>query len=214
MSDPNIPNESGARELIALPDALRALPLAAPRLSAWPQLAATLNAQSRPARSLRRHSWRIPTVLAAGVVLAFAAFSLLRAPAPHDASMDVATKSGVPASSVHNATNDTHAMTSANAEDINTLQARSRALEHWLHDTSKASGPQSAQDLVASAEIEDMIGLVDVQLATPDANAALPLWHRRVALLEDLTTLRYSANLVQFESGFAANAATRATWNN
>jgi hypothetical protein len=33
---------------------------------------------------------------------------------------------------------------------------------------------------------------VDVELAAPRQIDALPLWQRRVALLEDLTTLRYS----------------------
>ena len=69
-----------------------------------------------------------------------------------------------------------------------------------------------------------MIGLVDVQLAAPDASddaAAMPLWRRRVALLEDLSILRYGANVMQFNNGLAAaglatdrNGATPVTWKN
>ena len=47
---------------------------------------------------------------------------------------------------------------------------------------------------MAAVEVEDLIGLVDVQLgATRDRTDALPLWRQRVALLEDLATIRGSA---------------------
>ena len=98
------------------------------------------------------------------------------------------------------------------------MQSRSHALEHWLRETGGDSAPQSAQDLAASAEIEDMIGMVDVQLADQsEDDASLPLWRRRVALLEDLTTLRYGANLNHFKAGLLASETTdarHATWNN
>jgi hypothetical protein len=44
---------------------------------------------------------------------------------------------------------------------------------------------------MAAVEVEDLIGLVDVQLggARTDADA-LPLWRQRVALLEDLAAIR------------------------
>ena len=48
--------------------------------------------------------------------------------------------------------------------------------------------------LMAAVEVEDLIGLIDVQLgAAHDRNDALPLWRQRVALLEDLATIRGSA---------------------
>lgn len=241
MSDPNLSNDLGARELIALPDALRALPVAVPSASAWPALAASLAAQrSRDSGlgtrdSALRHNRRyaLPAALAAAVVFAFAATVLLRMPGSHgmtaaNPTEPIATKSAAPASSVHNATNETNetnasTQTRTQTESLAALQARSHTLERWLHDTGKDSAPQSAQDLAAGAEIEDMIGLIDVQLSTSDASeetASLPLWLRRVALLEDLSTLRYGANLRQFKSGmFASEAAgdgrrAAATWNN
>ncbi|HEY8011462.1 MAG TPA: hypothetical protein VIE67_10755 [Rudaea sp.] len=237
MSDPNISNDLGARELIALPDALRALPVAAPSASAWPALAASLAAQrsrdsglgARDSAPRRIRRYALPAALAAAVALAFATTVLLRAPGPRGNSSDaLATKSVASASSVHNATNEANGtnastQTTLQTESFAALQARSHTLERWLHDTGKDSAPQSAQDLAAGAEIEDMIGLIDVQLSTSDASeetASLPLWRRRVALLEDLSTLRYGANLRQFKSGmFASEAAgdgrnASATWNN
>lgn len=228
MSDPNSSNQLGPRELITLPEQLRALPQVAPSASAWPELAAKLSSQPVPRITPRRRSWLVPAALAAGVVFAFATTALLQVPKPHNPGDSEATKNGAPASvsPAQTAKSDTTADAHGKAEDIAALQAHSRALEHWLHDTNNTSAPQSAQDLAASAEIEDMIGLVDVQLASPEAAAALPLWRRRVALLEDLATVRYSANLMQFKTGLAVNGVephagvpnrevvTPITWNN
>jgi hypothetical protein len=241
MSDAKLSNDLGARELIALPEALRALPVAAPSASAWPALASSLAAPAsrdsglgtRDSALRRNRRYALPAALAAAVVFAFAATVLLRTPGSRgitavNPTQPIATKSVTSASSVHNATNvanETNASTQTRAqtEGLAALQARSHALERWLHDTGKDSAPQSAQDLAAGAEIEDMIGLIDVQLSTTDASeqtASLPLWRRRVALLEDLSTLRYGANLRQFKSGmFASEAAgdghhASATWNN
>lgn len=217
----------GAGELnaaVSLGDALRALPQLAPTTSAWPQLAERLaaerSAQYARRRSARRYLW--PAGIAAAFALAFSAtFVTRKPPAPRAA----ATESAAGASSVHNAANSTnsHAVPLAADAGIAALQTRSRALEQWLRDTGAASAPQSAQDLAASAEIEDMIGLVDVQLSAVDASdaAALPLWRRRVALLEDLSTLRYSANALNLHNGIAANGvpanevnAAPAVWRN
>jgi hypothetical protein len=47
---------------------------------------------------------------------------------------------------------------------------------------------------MAAVEVEDLIGLVDVQLGGARGEAdALPLWRQRVALLEDLAAIRGSA---------------------
>ena len=49
------------------------------------------------------------------------------------------------------------------------------------------------RDLMAAVEVEDMIGLVDLQLEAARGDAdALPLWRQRVGLLEDLATIRTS----------------------
>lgn len=220
MSDRTPPH--GAGELNAAPvsldDALRALPQVAPQASAWPELARRLAAE-RAAQQVRPGNARRylrPIGIAAAFVLAFSATLMFR---PHpatqampDAPMQTAaTESAAGASFVHNAANSTNSHDAPAASDASlaALQTRSRALEQWLRDTGAASAPQSAQDLAASAEIEDMIGLVDIQLGAADSTdaAALPLWRRRVALLEDLSTLRYSANALNLHNGIAANGA-------
>ena len=192
---------TGAMKL--LPEALRSLPEVAPEQSAWPQLAAQLaaqgiarNAAAVPARRKRR--WAVPAALAAGIVLAAAAWPLLRRLDP-DAGAPVATTTPA-AASIRTNTNPANVTSTQSATDarsadaqLASLQQHSQALEHWLHETGRAAAPLSGQDLAAAAEIEDMIGLVDGQLNSAPQESELPLWQRRVALLEDLTALRYSS---------------------
>jgi hypothetical protein len=203
MSNPKLPGD-----LKSLPDALRALPQVAPERSAWPQLAAQLAAQgltkaapavraSSPAR--RNWRWAVPTALAAGIVLAAVAWPLLQRPAPSTGA-PVATVAAPGASIQTNAANSANTTSTQSAEgprdvvaQLAALQQHSQALEHWLHETGRAAAPLSGQDLAAAAEIEDMIGLVDGQLNGAPKESEVPLWRRRVALLEDLTALRYSS---------------------
>lgn len=203
MSNPNLPGD-----LKSLPDALRALPQVAPERSAWPLLAAQLAAQGltkaapaarapSPARRSRR--WAVPAALAAGIVLAAVAWPLLHRPAP-DRGAPVATTAPSGASIQTNAANPANVTSTQSARDprdaaaqLAFLQQHSQALEHWLHETGRVAAPLSGQDLAAAAEIEDMIGLVDGQLNSAAQESELPLWRHRVALLEDLTALRYSS---------------------
>ncbi len=239
MSNPestesNLPGtgELNMRTPVSLGDALRALPQAVPHISAWPELAAKLEgssitraadaahrAHALPRRAAGVRRFALPAALAAGAMLAFIATSPLRTPAPDPrptTTQTPATNPAIAASSVHNVANDTNSNATGN-EGLAALQSRSHALERWLRDTGAASAPKSAQDLAASAELEDMIGLVDVQLSGVDENASLSLWRRRVSLLEDLAMLRYGANLNQFKSGTATAAnnpggANSAVW--
>ncbi|WP_395682180.1 hypothetical protein [Dokdonella sp.] len=155
--------------------ALRALPDAAPQPDLWPELARALAAKRRP------RIWRyiVPAALAAGVLLALL---LPRATTPPPlANEPTATPS--PA---------TTAPTSAN-DELDALRTRSQTLERWVAAVA-AHAPQNSSDLMAAVEVEDLIGLVDVQLgASRDRADALPLWRQRVALLEDLATIRGSA---------------------
>lgn len=192
----------------SLPEALRSLPQVAPEQSAWPQLAAQLAAQGiarkaatvpapKPARRNRR--WAVPAALAAGIVLAAVAWPLLQRPAPA-AGAPVATAAPAAASIQTNAANTANVTSTQSSPDarsadaqLASLQQHSQALERWLRETGRAAAPLSSQDLAAAAEIEDMIGLVDGQLNSTRQDSELPLWQRRVALLEDLTALRYSS---------------------
>jgi hypothetical protein len=189
-----------------LGDALRALPLATPGRDAWPALAAQLTPGRAPAKPARR-VWRysVPLALAAGLALALVIPQMLRHPQPPAVTTIATVAPAATSSSITNgAANDTVRVDAANmtnATNVQTqegaalqlaaAQTRSQALERWLRDTRYAASPLPNQDLVAASEIENLIGLVDVQLASAP-NRALPLWQRRVILLEDLTALRYS----------------------
>jgi hypothetical protein len=191
---------------IKLGDALRALPLATPAADGWPGLAAQLARTSASAAAKpRRRVWHygVPIALAAGLALALVVSHLLPH-APVTGVITIATVAPVNTSSALNSaanavgldaanmTNATNIQTQESAgAQLAAAQTRSQALERWLRDTRYAASPLPNQDLVAASEIENLIGLVDVELASAPTRA-LPLWQRRVALLEDLTALRYS----------------------
>jgi len=201
-----------------LPEALRALPQVAPGQSAWPQLAAQLAARGARDRVKPRRRHFVPAAIAAAILLAVAATTLLRhGPQPSAPSPRVATVSQPAASSSTNAANTTNATNPQTAADagvqLAALQQRSQELEHWLRETTRTAGPLSGQDLAAATEIEDMIGMVDVQLGAQQSNGGLPLWRHRVALLEDLTVLRYSSYSVA-ASGIDAKALMPTNWAN
>lgn len=169
----------------ALASALRALPDAAPQPDLWPALAQSLQRRRR-----RSSAWRyaLPAALAAGV-----AFALLlpRSPAPTPqapvATTSVATTSVATASAPQPA---------APKDDLAALRRRSQALQDWIA-TFAAHAPQDSRGLMAAVEIEDLIGLIDVQLdAARGPDDALPLWRQRVALLEELATVRSHAYAV------------------
>jgi hypothetical protein len=184
---------------LSLGDALRALPPATPAGDGWSVLAAQL-APVAP----RRRRYGVPLAIAAACVLAIlAALSARHRPSTAPAAPHIAaTVAPAAASSTVNGANDAEVKNMANATnthgqendagELAAAQTRSQALERWLRDTRGAASPLPNQDLLAATEIENMIGLVDVELAASAPTAALPLWQRRVALLEDLTALRYS----------------------
>ena len=161
----------------ALASALRALPDAAPQPDLWPGLARTLAARRRP----RIWRYALPAALAAGVLVALL---LPRAVTPPPTP--VVNASPAPPRAPD-------ASAPAAGDELDALRTRSQTLERWVAAVA-AHAPQSSRDLMAAVEVEDLIGLVDVQLgATRDRADALPLWRQRVALLEDLATIRGSA---------------------
>ena len=151
----------------ALASALRALPDAAPQPDLWPDLARALHQRQHP----RRARYLIPAALAAGLALALlwphAAIRQTVPDAPPTVVVDTTAR-----------------------DEITDLHQRSQALERWIAAVT-ARAPQDSRDLMAAIEVEDLIGLVDLQLgAARDNDDALPLWRQRVALLEDLATIR------------------------
>jgi len=159
--------------------ALRALPESTPQPDLWPELAQAL-LQRR-----RRRIWRymLPAAIAAGIAIALL---LPRSPVREDTT----PVASAPATSATPGTSSTQA---APAQEIAQLHQRSQTLERWIAAVA-ARAPQDSRDLMAAVEVEDLIGLVDVQLGGAQGDTdALPLWRQRVALLEDLATIRSNA---------------------
>lgn len=167
----------------SLAAALRGLPDAAAQPDLWPELARTLERRRRP----RVWRYAIPTALAAGLALALLLPRGGLQPTQPEPSPALANTTSVPAAA-------TQAPAPAAAPDeLDNLHQRSQTLERWIAAVA-ARAPQDSRDLMAAVEVEDLIGFVDVQLgAAHSHDDALPLWRQRVALLEDLATIRGSA---------------------
>jgi len=161
--------------------ALRALPESAPQPDLWPELAQAL-LQRR-----RRRVWRyvLPAAIAAGIAIALL---LPRSPVREDTTPQVVSTPTTPSSTSQSASTQ-----SVPAQELTQLHQRSQTLERWIAAVA-ARAPQDSRDLMAAVEVEDLIGLIDVQLGGARGDAdALPLWRQRVALLEDLATIRGNA---------------------
>jgi hypothetical protein len=147
--------------------ALRALPQASPPLDLWPELARRLQ-PTRP----RARRYTLPLALAASLLLGL----VVSRSVMHEVTPPVDVPA--PVASV------------VTPSEIDQLRARSRDIEGWIGALA-AQSPRDGRTLMAAAEIEDLVGFVDVQLsAARDDPEALPLWRQRVTLLEDLAVLR------------------------
>ena len=201
MSDQN------TRPELTLGDALRALPMQAPRGDVWASLAKELTPPQRRARFV----W--PAAIAACALIAFAVFfARHQTPASSTATVPAPIASSVPNDTTETKMNATNAANDTNAQ-MAALQSRSRELEQWLHETAGIAAPLPGRDLAAASEIESLIGVIDVELTAPQQRNEEQLWRRRVNLLEDLTALRYS-NYRLAETGAAGNSAQPAKWIN
>jgi hypothetical protein len=163
----------------ALATALRRLPGGRPPQDLWPAVAA--RAKRRPARA---RQWRIalPIGLAAAIALAIMVplFMVHHAAVPQ-ARAPEASHSG------------------AHAEmAVASWQQRSRRLQAWVDWLGADSTPINGNTLNEVVDLQDRIGLVDLQLdAARGARAQLPLWRQRVALLQRLAWLRLVDDRVQ-----------------
>jgi hypothetical protein len=185
----------------SLGETLRGLPLRLPDRDVWSQLVGEL------APPARRRTW--PIFAAAAVVLVAVAAMLTL---PHrPPATDTLVASSNDASTNKNG-NANVTMTTDDKNSLTALQSRSRELEQWLNQTAGAAAPLPGGDLAAATEIESLIGVVDIQLAAPDQRDEAKLWRRRVDLLEDLTTLRYSNYRLAESDAIAAGRP--ATWIN
>ncbi len=150
----------------ALGAALRALPLISPTASALPRLQAQWAVQAgRPAPKRHRHWWAI----AASVVAIGLAVIAFRKPAVEVVTQPMAST----------------------PSNIESLMAQSAEWERALHRFEQQSIPMTAGSAMAGAELEDLIGLTDLQLsAAADDTQAEPLWQRRVNLMSRLAEVR------------------------
>lgn len=153
-----------AQPVSPLGDALRALPLDSPDVSAWPRVAERLAANARP--RVRRGAW---LALAASIVvgLLVASFGQWRSAPSADAT--------------------------AQANALPSLMAESAQLESLLAAASDdVSGNASA--LVLSLQLEDRLRSLDAGLARPGLGDAdrLELWRQRVDVLRVATGLESS----------------------
>ncbi|MHB8448653.1 MAG: hypothetical protein ACYC9P_12100 [Rudaea sp.] len=186
---------------LTLGRALRTLPLAAPPDDGWAALTEQLRRSQQAPSRWRRYA--LPAALAAALAGAFVLSRAPQTPVPATVARVAASSStnGAATEQIHDAQNAANP-----GARLARLQQRSQALERWLRQTGRDAAPLQGQDLAAAAEIENLIGLVDVELAAPRQTQALTLWRRRVGLLEDLAALRYS------NYRLAAGGTTAASW--
>lgn len=166
--------------------ALTQLPLLAPPSDQFARIAIGI-AQRQRRRSQRRIAFfAIAAALALAAVLPFA---LRQASAPTIAQPGPATNAGdsIAADSTNAATNP-DATASSTTSPSDDLIARNQ----WLEAMVRAQGePMDAASAYASAELEDLIGMVDVQLsATEEPQRQAALWEQRLSLMQELASVR------------------------
>jgi hypothetical protein len=158
------PGDSGDDRALGL--ALRALPTMLPPVSPLPRLQAQWARQHKRRTPLRHAPW---WALAAGVAAIGLGVMMFRDTAP---VVDTAT-------------------VAANPSRVEQLMAQSAEWETALHRFEQQSIPMDAGSALASAELEDMIGLTDLQLSATETEAqAESLWQRRVSLMSRLAEVR------------------------
>ena len=159
----------GMKPLDPLAEALRGLPMAEPPQDLFAQVSGSLRRRRSPRR------WMVPAAMAASMLVGL----LLIWPGTTQPPPAIVQSAPPPES-----------LPASPSSEIERLRADSRILETWLGGLP-GEAPRDGRSLMASAEIEDLVGLIDVQLsATRNDAESLPLWRQRVALLEELASIR------------------------
>lgn len=222
MSDRQPTTELSAE---ALPRALRNLAQAEPPAGGWDALAASLQQAGlvktatpashephRPQQPRRRPAARrrwIAAAVAASLGLLALALVPLNGPAPPPQQADAPSSAAATTAPATVA-----ASTDAADAELAQLRGESARTEEWLRSLRADETPLDGRSLMAATEIEDMIGLIDLQLAagSDSGSEARALWRSRVELLRDLAAVRTTYSLAG--TGIAANgtAAVPDNW--
>lgn len=168
--------------------ALAALPLAAPAHSAWPQLAAAFEQRTR-----RKRQARFAIAFAAAAVIALAV-GLGR--------MQLAAQLPGPGP----------AIATAKADDTTSnLIARNVEMQSMLRGFDTRSVPLDGEAALASARLEDLIAMLDLELGDAGPDEAQALWSQRLVLLQELATVRQQGQAAVAQQG-DGSAISPASW--
>ncbi len=158
----------------SLAAALRALPASTPPNDTWPLLAARARRRRRMALGLKAG---IPAALAAGIALA------LLLPSRSGPGKPPAVRPAVASVSA-----------STSTADLAKLQSRSQHLEALVRRLNANGAPLDGRSLAGAIELQDRIGLIDLQLTVAhQTRAQVPLWRHRIMLLRQLALLHLTA---------------------
>ncbi len=174
--------------------------------SAAPHSAAAHAERTRAARPRRARRW-VPAALAAGLaLLAIALVPMNRDTVVPPPLTYTAGNDGAPSA---NTTTDGTA-------ELAELRSESGRIEEWLRTLKADETPLDGRSLMAATEIEDMIGLIDLQLAagSDTGSDTHALWRDRVELLRDLAAVRTTYSLAGTGVAANGNAAAPDNWNN
>lgn len=176
-----------------LREALSQLPEHAPDSETWSRIHARAVSRRRSRRRLRRI---LPLAAAASLLLALGMPVLHDATSPDRAPLQTQTHVSPPTRNP--ATAHTAMPTVAS------LQHRSMRMEQWLSELRTHGAPLQGVALARAVDLQDRIGLVDLQLSAPgDTPARKALWQQRVNLLQDLAMLRVSQSPVSDQRAMA-----------
>lgn len=191
MPDARIPAQEPT-----LADAFAALPLEAPERSAWPLLAARIDAAQPPSRADRRfRRW----LFAAATAAALGAVALLPreivAPAgPDSASTLAATDAATDAAAGVDPPGIGDDALATGANDLESLMDESARLEFLLQQVGDELAG-SASTTALALEFEARVQQLDVALSDPALTVAqrTALWDRRVDLLREYAAVQGTA---------------------
>ncbi|HZP11504.1 MAG TPA: hypothetical protein VFB36_03665 [Nevskiaceae bacterium] len=151
-----------------LQERLRALPNVPPPADGWPALESALRAR-------KQQRVRIAFALAASLLVSFSAVLMLPKPDPIITSAPPRV---------------------AQAQDVASLMARSRALESHLAQMREDVPVWDERSAARAARLEGELSLVDLQLSGAEPNRAQRLWRDRVELLNKLVRTHQNAGLI------------------